>query len=223
MKKFFIYVFTVLLCALAPLNVFAANSHVVFQGGAEDFIFYNEADGDSDLLNGLHDVMPGDARTEKITIENRAAEYDYVKIYLISVTIPDGYANEETGVTNAEFLSQFTMKIQQGDEIIYEGAAEDLDTFVSNINLGTYGLGESSELLVSLVAPDSLTNRFAHCASVMDWTFLVEAYKDGEVVPYSPDTGTFTAEHSSVLAISSIGIIALIGTVIWIVRKNKKE
>jgi hypothetical protein len=49
----------------------------------------------------------------------------------------------------------------------------------------------------------------------MNWTFLVEAYKDGEVVPYSPDTGTFTAEHFSALAASGITVI-IIGAIILI-------
>ena len=166
--------------------------------------------------------MAGDERTETITIQNSANDYDYVKIYLQSVTIPDGMANPASGVTNAEFLANFTLDIRHGDEVIYSGTAENLDEFVSNVDLGTYYPGDQSVLEIALKAPESLTNRYAHCSAAVNWTFLVEAYKDGQVVPYSPDTGFMTGERTAVAVMSAAGII-IVGCAVFSFIKMRKR
>ena len=221
MKKFIFGLMTVLMTGgLLTTNLAsAAGSHVQFVGGAENFVFYDDS-GDTDLFDGLHDVMAGDKRTETITIQNTAHDYDYVKIYLDSVTIPDGSANSERTVTVAEFLANFTMNIWHGDNLIYSGVAENLDTFVSNVDLGTYYPNDKSTLTVELVAPESLTNRFAHCSAKMDWTFLAEAYKDGQVVPISPDTGYSTGERTATVVFSVVGVVVISG-IMFVFWKKK--
>ena len=201
--------------------VSAASSHVVFVGGAEDFVFYNDDDGDEDLFDGLHDVMAKDERTETITVRNSASDYDYVKIYLQSVTIPDGVANEAGDVTNAEFLANFILDIRRGEEIIYSGTAENLDTFVANVDLGTYYPGDEDVITVTLAAAENLSNRFMHCAAAVNWSFLVEAYKDGKVVPYSPDTGFMTGSGAAV-GVMSVASVVMIGGVWGLVKLRTK-
>lgn len=225
MKKFLLAIMAaVMVSGLSAGMVSAASSHVVFVGGAEDFVFYNDDDGDSDLFNGLKDVMAGDEKTETITIQNSANDYDYVKIYLQSVTIPDGPANPEGSVTNAEFLANFTLDIRHGNDVIYNGTAQNLDDSVSNVDLGTYYPGDKSVVTIALKAPASLTNRFAHCSSAVNWTFMAEAYKNGEVVPYSPDTGFATGNNAAV-AVASVAGVVIVGCVIYgLVRiKNKRN
>ena len=191
---------------LSPLAL--AASSVQFEGGAENFVFYpSNGWNDADLFGGLKNMMPGDRRTESITVKNIATDYDYVKIFLRAESLSS--ATETTAESGqpsmAEFLSKLTLNIYQGDNLISSASADNLGGLSSNLLLGTFHGGDETTLTVEVIAPTSLSNKYMNAVGEIDWLFTAEAYKDGVMI--NPNTGVLTT--SSVDGVTAGWCIAI--------------
>ena len=138
-----------------------------------------------DLFDGFKNVMPGDKLTETIKVRNTAPEYDYVKIYLRAEAhdesnnpLSDSVAHEETVVTMSDFLSQLSMRVYNGGDLIYNASPNQLDGLKNNVLLGEFVNGASTTLKVELNIPKTLGNEYMHRAGEVDWIFTAEGYKD---------------------------------------------
>lgn len=80
-----------------------------------------------------------------------------------------------------EFLSQLSMKVWNGTELIYEASPDELDVLASNVFLGTFRTGESTTLKVELTVPAELDNRFANRVGEVDWVFHVDCYQESQL------------------------------------------
>lgn len=173
----------VLLVALAPATL-AADSVVTYHGQAEGFGF---APGSlytaTDLFDGFKDVMPGDKLTETVEFRNEATDCDYIKVYLRAWVhdetenpLSESVAETETLATMTDFLSQLTMRIYNGEELIYDASPDEAGAMVDNVLLGSLFTGESLSLTVELDVPMELGNEYAHRVGEVDWIFLVEGF-----------------------------------------------
>lgn len=212
--------------AFAP-SVFAADSNVTFEGGAEKFVFYpGSAWSETDLFHEFNDLMPGDTITETITVKNESAgdDYDYVNIYLRAVPHDEQSnpltesveASGETVATMSDFLSKLSLTVKNNGETIFEAAPSKLDGLKSNVLLGSFRQDEGTTLTVTLKVPSSLGSRYMNRVGEVDWVFTAEAMKDGEpvVIPEkAPDTGFLGTGVDGVVVggIAAAVVVALLG------------
>lgn len=103
----------------------------------------------TDIFTNFKSVMPGDKRTETITISNNS-DFDYIRVYLRAVlhggsnTISDGVLeairdderwveeNKQNGTTELDymndFLSQLNLTVKNGDTVIFNAAPNTQDS-----------------------------------------------------------------------------------------------
>ncbi|MBE5868586.1 MAG: hypothetical protein E7293_06450, partial [Lachnospiraceae bacterium] len=196
-------IFTLLLVMfMALIHAGSASATVpviIFEGMQEGFV-YTEASSytDTDLFGGFQDVMPGDRLTQIIRFENQAKDSDYIKLY-IKALVHDEQGNplaydevqealdgkdqsgqagqrNETVATMQDFLSQLTMRIYNGTQLIYEASPDQAGALTDNVYLGTLFTGESLELKVELDVPIELDNTYANRVGEVDWIFLAEGF-----------------------------------------------
>lgn len=188
MKKIFasILLFSLSFITAAAPNVSALSSAVYFEGGADNFVFYPGSEwNDTDLFDSFKNVMPGDKVTETIKVRNTAPEYDYVKIYLRAETHDESnnpplkeVSDKETIATMSDFLSQLSMRVYNGGNLIYNSSPDQLDGLRNNVLLGEFVNGASTTLKVELIVPKTLGNEYMHRTGEVDWVFTAEGYKD---------------------------------------------
>ncbi|MBQ5672117.1 MAG: Cna B-type domain-containing protein, partial [Oscillospiraceae bacterium] len=170
---------------------------------------------ENDLFGSFKNLMPGDSRFETIVFRNEAEDSDYVNLYMKFVphdesdnplTYDEAAENadgkdqsnvegerDETVASMTDFLNQLTMRVYNGEELLYEGPAtglgyeaegpragfraltvSPLDVFIS---LGTISTGDTIELLVELIVPIELGNEYANRVGEVDISFLLETFQ----------------------------------------------
>ena len=161
----------------------ARDTSVRYDGGAEKFVFLPGNDSSAtDLFDNFKDVMPGDVVTQQITVTNNKDGVNQVKIYLRAETHTDdgsaldGEVKEALAdsVSMQDFLSRLSLKVKNGDTVIYEAAADQLDGLKENVLLGTFKKGEGTTLTVELSVPADLGNEYASRIGEVDWVFTAE-------------------------------------------------
>ena len=192
-KTLFLLLTTVLLTLTLILGVSAAESTITYKGLEDGFTF---APGSSytstDLFDNFKNVMPGDNRTEEITVINKADDCDYIKVYIKAEVhdetenplSPNVAASGETVATMSDFLAQLSMTVRSGGTKIYEESPDQLDGFAEPVYLGTIRADEKVTLDVTLSVPIELGNEYANRVGEVDWVFLVEAFNDPTIPEY---------------------------------------
>lgn len=150
----------------------------------------------TDLFTNFKNVFPGDVLTEEINIKNNFSEYDFIKVYLRAVLHSESEnplateAKETETVASAnDFLSQLSLKVFNGDSLIFSASPDEADGLSENTFLGTLKPGEIKTLRAVLEVPLELSNEYAHRAGEVDWIFSVEGFNE-EIK--TADTGFFT-------------------------------
>ena len=138
----------------------------------------------TDLFDNFKNLMPGDTRTQKITISNQAKNCDYVKVYLY--VKPHGEKNEpavkgqdgyDSLAEMEDFLSQLSMTITCDKKEIYKGSPDKAGALAKPTELGTVAYrGREIEVVVDLTVPKELGNQYADRVGEMDWVFYAEGY-----------------------------------------------
>ena len=192
-----------LLLFTTAITALAADSTITFGGQSAGFTFAPGSEyTQTELFDNFKNVMPGDKLTEMITVTNNAKDCDYIKLYMRAVAHDEngnpltysepfeaadgkdqaGIAGQrdETVATMADFLAQLSMKIYNGETLIYEASPDELDGLAENVLLGTFRQGESTTLTVELAVPMELGNEYANRVGEVDWIFTVEALDDPE-------------------------------------------
>lgn len=193
----YLTILLVLALIMSMTTALAADSTITFKGMAEGFDFapgsgYTE----TDLFDGFKNVMPGDKLTEEITVSNEAADCDYINLYLKvashdeqtnPLTYDEAFENtdgndqakidgqrDETVATMQDFLSKLTMRIYNGESLIYDASPSTTGALAENVHLGQMMKGEKLNLRVELDVPAELGNEYAHRVGEVDWVFLAE-------------------------------------------------
>lgn len=184
------------LCLSAP--VFAADSSVTYRGRKDGFEFTSESSYIStDLFSNFKNVMPGDVKTEKITIVNKSTYSDYINVYVrallhdednnpISPAVLEALTADERRETMSEleymlgFLNQLTLTVWNGEKkdenIIYQGTPDSLEEGFEEGNtfIGSLGYNRSLELTAELAVDISMGNEYAERIGEVDWVFVIE-------------------------------------------------
>ncbi len=219
-KKIFGILFGVIIGGLVG-GVASATSKVQFEGGAEDFVFYPSGSWTTtDLFGGVKDMYSGDVRSETIIVRSTSSKYEGVKIYLRAEP-----RNEAVGVcaesdaSAGEFLGQLNMMVSRGGEVISAGNASDAAGLLENVLIGEFSNGEEVEMTVTVVAPETLSNRYQHCHAEIDWIFTAEM-----LGKKAPDTGFLTKmEGGAVASVAIVGGVAIFGVVMARILRRKKK
>lgn len=180
------------------ITAFAAEPTVTYKGKGDWEFSPGSGYTSSDLFDGFKNVMPGDKRTETITIENEATDCDYIRVYLQAVlhdeegnslSYDEEFENtdgkdqadvdgqrDETIASMHDFLSQLTMRVWNGDKLIYEASPDELDGLAEPVYLATLDKGESTALKVEMEVPIDMDNDYAFRVGEVDWKFRVDAF-----------------------------------------------
>lgn len=173
MKKILAGLLTLLLCLLLCGHALA--SSVSFEGGAEEFVFLpGSSHSDSDLFENFKGVLPGDVRTQRITVKNSTGKQ--VRIYMRA---------EPVSAADRDFLGQLKMKVESGNSAIFEAAASETAQLTGNTLLGTFKQNGSTGLTVTLTVPIEMGNEYMNRKGTVPWTFLVEEVE----ISTTADTG----------------------------------
>lgn len=165
-----------ILVAGLGISAFAADTSVTYEGEADQFVFRvgSKAANSTDLFDGFKDVLPGDELTQIITMKNNATDSDYIKLYLRAQPLEE----DENSAAVLDFLSQLSMKVYSGSDLIFDDTADQADGLAENVFLGELRSGEKVVLTVELSVPIELENEYAGLAGTVSWVFTAEAYDD---------------------------------------------
>ena len=226
----------VLLCG--GLSAFAADSSVTFLGAKDGFA---TAPGSNytatDLFDGFKDTMPGDKLSETVALRNQATDCDYIKLYLRAevldesgnpLTYDEAFESldgkdqagvegvrDETVASMQDFLSQLTMRIYIGEDMIYNASPDEAGALVNNVYLATLDSGKEATLRVELDVPIELGNAYANRVGEVNWIFFAEAYENDALV----QTGQL---NWPIPVFCLLGVLLIVVGVL-LMRKGKKE
>lgn len=245
MKKLLSLVMVI--AALAALTVPAlAADAVVRRDGTSGLVIETTGSGytDTDLFNNFKDVMPGDERTETITIKNSVNGFDYVKLYIRAVphdeqgnplTYDEAHENtdgkdqanvdgerDETVATMADFLSKLSMEIYLVNadgtkQSIFSASPDKSAQLTGSVLLGTFAKGKSAKLEAVLTVPAGLGNEYAYRVGEVDWVFTVEGFNNEK--PLIP-TGQL---NWPVAVFGALGVLLIAGGVVVLTKKKKHD
>ena len=185
----------------------------------------------TDLFGGgFKGVMPGDKLKETITFKNdtTTSRSRYVKLYIQALAHgekknPPVAETTETVATMTEFLSQLSMKVWNGTELIYKASPDELDGLAEPRLLGTFRKGETATLTVELTVPLELDNDFANRLGEVDWKFIAEEYTSGGGKPtVTPGTLIQTGQLNWPIAVLAAagGVLIALG---WVILQKKRH
>ncbi len=203
-KRIFSLLMVLSLVFSMALTAQAAPSGVSFENGELIVFTPGSAYTDTDLFDDFKNVMPGDVRTEEITIQNNSDDCDYIRVYLRAVphdetgnpispnVLAELTADDRRGERPEldymlDFLAQMHMTVSNGEVEIYNESPDQLDGLAENVFLGELRKGESLELDVTLNVPIEMGNEYAGRIGEVDWMFTVEGFDD-EPEPPKDDT-----------------------------------
>ena len=229
-----------LLMALALVMSLAVTAFAQAAQPAADIVYQGEKklvitpkDGhhtDTDLFGKFKGVMPGDTLEETVTFKNdtTTSRSRYVKLYIQAVAHdaeknPPVAETTETVATMTEFLSQLSMKVWNGTELIYEASPDELDGLAEPKLLGTFRKGETATLTVELTVPLELDNDFANRLGEVDWKFIAEEYTSGGGKPtVTPGTLIQTGQLNWPIAVLAAagGVLIALG---WVILRKKRH
>lgn len=235
-----------ILAALAALAVPALAADAVVSRKGNDIVIETTGSGytDTDLFDNFKNVMPGDERTEAITIKNNVTGYDYVKLYIRAVphdeqgnplTYSETYENEdgkdqknaagerdETVATMADFLSKLSMDVYLVNadgtkQTIFSASPDKSAQLTDNVLLGTFAKGQSAKLEAVLTVPAELGNEYANRVGEVDWLFTVEGFNNEK--PLIP-TGQL---YWPVVVFGALGALLIVGGAVVLGKKKKND
>lgn len=178
-----------------PMAAYAAESTVTFENSKLVAFAPGSVYTSTDLFENFKGVMPGDVRSEIVTVQNECSGYDYIKVYMRAI-LHDESGNPISDKVLAElsaderrapeteleymydFLSRLSMTVYNGSSVIYSASPDELDGLVSNVYLGTIRKGQTITLNVQLSVPLELSNEYSDRIGEVDWVFVVEAFDD---------------------------------------------
>ena len=156
--------------------------------------------------------MPGDSRTQRITVANDADDSVKVKIYMRAL---GAHKDSE------DFLSRLHLQVQKSADnemgYMFDAAADETDGLTEWVCLGMLYSGGKVDLDVTLTVPVSLEDTYSEQIGYLDWEFMVEEFPVEEGDPQAPSTGDTAAAVLSVIATLSVVAIILL---VYFRRKN---
>ena len=235
--KVFTSLVLVLALALSFSAVAFADDGEILHNGKDDTTFEPGSEyTETDLFDNFKGLMPGDSVSQDIHFRNRANYCDYIKVYMRAVPhdeqdnpLSPNVAKHEDVASMTDFLSQLSMKVYKGDEVLYDASPDELDGFKENVYLGKIKRGHSASLRVELNVPIELGNEYANRVGEVDWVFVFEGHNNPDkpepVVPVKPgDVLIQTGQLNWPVAVfASLGAALVLLGIFFFVRKKKDD
>ena len=217
------------------VTAFADAPNVNYTGGTNNGKFVFTANTtqytDTDMFANFKNMMPGDSRTQEITLKNSLTGYTKAVISFVAVPHTDSsgdnapkYKGHHEPFTPEElaemqrFLDNFTLVIRKGDTELWSGSANiggpEEDNWIELLELRR---GESATLNVEIYADIEMNNDFKNHVGEVDWKFRAVE------IPYEP-TEPRTGDASQIwlyAAICLVSAAAIVG--ILVIKKKKAE
>lgn len=217
MKKIFVFITSVIILILSSSAVYADGGKVTYNGDSREYIFSPGSDhSPTDMFTDLKGVMPGDKRSQKITVRNDSSKEVKTKIWLRSE-----YADE----SSADFLSKLQMSLSVGND---NGQAYMFSTSGSLtpdndgwILLGLLYSGGEVDLTLDLYVPTELDNSYMDRIGFVDWTFKTEEFPKEPDDPVPPKTGDTGSVDYLIIAAAAALLVLFIAA--FGVRKIKEK
>lgn len=215
MKRFLKLFLTMLLalCVLSSVVLSAsAAGKVTYTGNSGKFIFAPGSDqSPTDLFDNFKGVMPGDTRTQKVTIKNNADDKVKVMIYMRALGAHDG---------SEDFLSQMTLTVDvTGGERMFKAPANEKGTLEEWYCLGTFYSGAEVDLDILLEVPITMGNEFQNAQGLLDWEFAVEEFPVEPDDPQPPGTG----DDNNLVLYIVLGALSLSLIIFLLLYKRMKD
>ncbi len=155
----------VLLASLIAMPAGASTTDMELRGDASGLVLLPPGGKLFDLQN----MVPGDTRTAKLTINNSYNRYYDLWMHAEIVE------NPEPGL-----LAQLVLTAKLGDETIYEGSAEGFPSSANKLHLGRFQPGQGGELTAAVHLPGPETgNEYQGTTARVNWIFTAQASGGG--------------------------------------------
>lgn len=212
MRKCFAFLVAWIVLMSCVIHAAAAESHVIYTGGAENFIFAPGSDhAPTDLFYAFKDVMPGDNIQQTITVKNDASNKYKIEVYMRAL---GGHKD------SVDFLSQLSLTVTKGSDAVMFGAPADQPAQLSDwVYLGTLRPGGECDLIVTLHVPVTLDSQYMNMVGYLDWEFAVVEFLDESTVPESPSTG----DNSRIYLWAGLMIGSFVLLLILLLDRKKKK
>ncbi len=214
-------ILAVLTALCLSTSAFAADVTVEYSGHNMFGFGTGSEFSDTDLFVNFKGVMPGDSLSETVEIKNTAKCCDYIKLYIRAEVHGEENVpvSSENAVTMNDFLGKLTMRVKNGNDVIYESSPDESAQFTENVYLGTYREGYGNTITVELEVPIELGNEYANRIGEVDWILVAEEYDDAEPDKPIPDHPIINAPQTGedflyvglfVLAVSMMIVIPIL-------------
>ena len=183
---------------LLSTTALATDGSVVYEGGAEKFVFLPDSEyRDSDLFDNFKNVMPGDVLEQIVHVKNGTNKQ--VRIYMRA---------EGASAADQDFLNQLQLSVTCKDSDIFDAQADEKAQLTKNILLGTFKKDGETDLVVTLTVPMDLGSEYMNRVGIVPWTFMVEEIAEED----TPQTGDWfnAAAWIGVAGILLAGLIVLL-------------
>ncbi len=229
LRKISSLVLVVLILMSMTVTAFAADSTITYTG-KDKFEFAPGSEyTTSDLFDGFKGVMPGDERSETITIKNTSKSCDYIIVSMraeLHNELPESNKDanpmhqtvkDEAGslAQMHKFLANMHLVVKNGSTVIFEGTADQLDGLEKAVKLGTLRRNKSMTLTADLTVDMDMGNEFQNFAGEVDWVFSVEERND----PDKPKTGDETRILPYILLLT----VGVTGMAVLLIGKRKRQ
>lgn len=204
------------------------DSNVIYQYGTDAFIVLPES---KDLFGNFKGVMPGDTRTQTITVNNKNDKAVNIWLYALPADISDfedveGATAEHQKVLSDDLVQKLTVKIvdTKTGKVVYEGKLVgkgdqyNMQSPENAILLGLFNKGDTTNLEVTLSVPAELDNAYANSIAKIRWVFVAD-YNPDEPPPIIP-TGD---NLNTYLLIGGIVVISLVLVIVLVILGRKKK
>ena len=235
MKRFMTLLMALVMILSLATTVFASSSIITYTGKDKIIeIAPGTAYTDTDLFVDFKGVMPGDKRTESITIKNDYKGCDYVKVSIRGLlhdaagnpvspkVLEELKADDRKGeLTEIEymhkFLDQLTLTVKKGTDLIYTGHPSTLEKGFEDgkdVYLGSLDKGKSMTLDVTLEVPIEMGNEFADRIGEVDWVLVVSEfnYEDAK-----------TGDETLILPYVILMAVAAAGLAVMFIGKRRNK
>lgn len=208
----------IIMIMMSMTTIHGADTNIIFDGNAEDFIFLN---GSQDLFDNFKNIMPGEIREQDIVLKN--TDHRELRFYL-SAKVIDSLDKDTSG------LSIYNISITNEDEEFYRGTLDDLAKLSAgrmseDTLLATLQKGETTTIKMTLeVNGDSMDNTYQNREGLIQFKFSVEELDDATTIIEVVKNIYQQVRTGDISVITPmIGLIAGSGLVIIYLLRRKKD